>query len=496
MPSNNHNSPLPLSERVARAGRWLGPLLAVAVWLLTEDASSLSENGRATAAIASWVAIWWMTEAIPLPATALLPAVALPLTGAVAPKAALAPYASDIIFLFMGGFIIGLAIQRWNLHTRIGLRIVRAVGTAPERLVAGFMLASALLSMWISNTASAMMMLPVGLSVSQLVGARLPTETSETIQGLRHLRLNLMLGIAYGASIGGLGTLIGSPPNLVLANFVRDQWGVDISMTSWMIVGVPLMALLLPLAWFWLVRVANPMRLDLDAELKAAIDEDLGHPHPMGRGEKAALAVFICTALSWVARPWLSQWLGLPGLTDAVIAMTGALALFVIPVDASRRLFAMDWDSAKTLPWGILLLFGGGLSLAHAIQLNEVDAWLATGFQHLQGANEWWVLLGATFLIIVLTELTSNTAVANTFIPVLAAVAAGMALSPMPLLFAATLAASCAFMLPVATPPNAIVYGSGYVKIGEMIRAGVMLNLMAIGLIVMLVSALRAVLPG
>ncbi|GAA6140194.1 DASS family sodium-coupled anion symporter [Hydrogenophaga sp. 5NK40-0174] len=497
MPDIDDRPPsMALTDRVAQVGRWVGPLGAITVWWLTSDTDALSQGGRLTAAIAVWVALWWMTEAIPLPVTALLPAIALPLSGATDARSALSPYASEIIFLFMGGFIIGLSIQRWNLHTRIGLRIVRAVGTAPTRLVAGFMLASALLSMWISNTASAMMMLPVGLSVSQLVGSRLPSDAPESLTGLRHLRLNLMLGIAYGASIGGLGTLIGSPPNLVLANFARDQWGLDISMTDWMAVGIPAMLVLLPVAWLWLVRFAYPMHLNLDAQLKAAIDEDLSHPHPMGRGERIALAVFIGTALAWVARPWLSQWLGLPGLTDSVIAMTGALLLFVVPVDTSRRLFAMDWDSAKALPWGILLLFGGGLSLAHAIQLNGVDAWLASTFHQLRGVNDLWVLLGATLFIIVLTELTSNTAVTNTFIPVLAAVAAGLGLAPLPLLFSATLAASCAFMLPVATPPNAIVYGSGHVQIGEMVRAGAMLNLLATLVIVALVSALGGMLPG
>jgi sodium-dependent dicarboxylate transporter 2/3/5 len=477
-------------DRIASAGLIGGPLLAALCWWLLPQSEALTPAGRSTAALGVWMAVWWMTEAIPLPATALLPVVAFPLAGVQTTSQTLQPYASDIIFLFMGGFIIGLAMQRWGLHTRIGLAIVRRVGTSPVRLVGGFMAATALLSMWISNTAAAMMMLPVGLSVIQLVRERVDAATPGTARALDHFGVCLMLGLAYGASIGGLGTLIGSPPNLILASFARNELGIDISMLGWMALGLPLVALLLPLTWLWLVRVAFPLRLVIDEATQQQIRADLAHQSPMGRGERWVLLVFVLTALGWVMRLPLSRWLELPQLSDATIAMTGALLLFVLPVDRARRVYVMDWDTALKLPWGILLLFGGGLSLAGAISTNGVDAWLASGFMALAGMPALWMLLAVTTLVIFMTELTSNTAVANTLIPVISAVAIGLGLAPLPLLMAVALAASCAFMLPVATPPNAIVYSSGQVSIAQMMRAGFALNLLAIGVIALLVHTL------
>ncbi|MDV7390998.1 SLC13 family permease, partial [Arthrospira platensis SPKY1] len=259
-------------------------LALLSYWALPEH-DALSHAGRLTAAIGLWMAVWWMTEAVPLPATALLPVVLFPLSGIQDSAQTLRPYASDIIFLFMGGFIIGLGMQRWHLHTRIGLAIVRRVGTSPVRLVAGFMAATALLSMWISNTAAAMMMLPVGLSVITLIEQRLGASDAASGQSRRHFATCLMLGIAYGASIGGLGTLIGSPPNLILASFAREQLGLEITMLGWMALGVPLVVLLLPLAWLWLVRVAFPVHLHITEAVQARIREDLSQRQPMGRGE-------------------------------------------------------------------------------------------------------------------------------------------------------------------------------------------------------------------
>jgi solute carrier family 13 (sodium-dependent dicarboxylate transporter), member 2/3/5 len=477
----------PWSRHIAQIGLFAGPLLALlCVWLLPVD-GALTPAGRTTAAIGLWMAVWWMTEAIPLPATALLPVVAFPLAGVQTAAQTLQPYASDIIFLFMGGFIIGLAMQRWGLHTRIGLAIVRRVGTSPVRLVGGFMAATALLSMWISNTAAAMMMLPVAMSVVQLVQQRMDHPPPATALALERWGVSLMLGLAYGASIGGLGTLIGSPPNLILASFARTQLGIDISMLDWMLLGVPLVALLLPLTWLWLVRVAFPLRLVIDETTQQQIREDLARQTPMTHGERLVLIVFVLTALGWLLRLPLSRWLDLPQLSDATIAMAGALLLFVLPVDRDKRQYVMDWDTAARLPWGILLLFGGGLSLAGAISHNGVDAWLASGFMALAGIPPLAMLLAVTSLVIFLTELTSNTAVANTLIPVLSAVAVGLGLAPLPLLMAVALAASCAFMLPVATPPNAIVYGSGMVSIAQMMRAGLALNLLAIAVISLLI---------
>lgn len=479
------DTPSPHARRWALIGLLSGPLLALLAWsTLPVGEGSLTSQGRLTVAFGLWMAAWWMTEAVPLPVTALLPVPLFPLSGVLDTAQTLRPFASDIIFLFMGGFIIGLGMQRWGLHTRLGLAIVRAIGTSPTRLVAGFMAGTALLSLWISNTAAAMMMLPVGLSVMQLLQQRLPDDEAHRL-GLQRLGTCLMLGIAYGASIGGLGTLIGSPPNLILASYARDRLGLEISMLDWMIVGLPVVALLLPLTWLWLVRVAFPLRLQVDATTRDALARDLRQRRPFTRGEAMVLAVFLLTATGWVLRLPLSQALNLPQLSDALIAMIGALSLFVLPVDLGRRVFAMDWDTAQRLPWGILLLFGGGLCLATAVAAHGVDAWLASGFDGLRGAPLLAVLLAVTTLVIFMTELTSNTAVANTLIPVLAAVAVGLGLPPLPLLMAVALAASCAFMLPVATPPNAIVYGSGLVRMTDMVRAGLGLNLLATLVIVM-----------
>lgn len=474
---------LPVRDRIAWAGLFAGPLLALLAyaWLPSAEAGGLTPAGRATAAIGLWMALWWMTEAVPLPVTALLPPILLPLTGALPMPQALRPYASDIVFLFMGGFMIGLAMQRWGLHTRLALGIVRAVGIAPARLVAGFMLATAFLSLWISNTAATVMLLPVGISVVELLRRQLPEAGQD--DALANLGTALMLGIAYSASIGGLGTLIGSPPNLILANYARSELGQDISMLAWMKIGLPLVALMLPLLWLYLTRVLYPIRLSLPDSTRAALRAELDRLGPMQRGERVVLGVFVATALGWVFRPQLVAWTGLDALSDTGIALIGALALFLLPVDWRRREFALDWHTANKLPWGILLLFGGGLSLAAAISSNGVDAWLASGFAGLSGVKALWVLLAAATLVIFLTELSSNTAVANTFIPILAAAAIGLGIEPMPVLFAAALSASCAFMLPVATPPNAIVFSSGMVNIGQMIRAGFGLNLMAIVLI-------------
>lgn len=482
--------------RVSLMGLVAGPaLFLLCLWLLPQG-EALSPAGRITTGLGVWMAVWWMTEAIPLPATALLPVVAFPLTGVQSTAQTLQPYASDIIFLFMGGFIIGLGMQRWGLHTRLGLSIVRMVGTSPARLVAGFMAATAFMSMWISNTAAAMMMLPVGLSVIQLLQDRTPLSDQTAQVGLRHFGTCLLLGIAYGASIGGLGTLIGSPPNLILASFARDQLGMEITMLGWMALGLPLVLVLLPLTWLWLVKVAFPIRLKVDASTRETLLTDLSSRTPMSRGEIIVLGVFGLTAAGWMLRLPLSQWLDLPQLTDAAIAMTGALLLFVLPVDIRQRTFAMNWETAVKLPWGILLLFGGGLSLASAISTHGVDAWLASGFSGLAGVPMFWVLLAVTTLVIFLTELTSNTAVANTLMPVMAAAAVGLGVEPLPLLMAVALAASCAFMLPVATPPNAIIYGSGRLAMTDMMKAGFALNLFSLLVIATLVHWLGSTLGG
>jgi len=471
---------------VSRFGLWLGPLLAVAAFLLlpgTEDDAigGLSPAGRVTAALAVWMATWWLTEALPLAATAFLPVVVLPIAEVSTLAVAAAPYANPLIFLFLGGFLIGLAIQRFDLHRRMALHVLLAVGTSPRRLIGGFMLASAALSMWISNTATAIMMLPIGASVLHLLHKRDEADRSPACRsaGRDPFATALVLGIAYACSIGGIGTLIGTPPNLILAAFLRNQYGIELSMVQWLTVGLPLVAILLPLTWFYLTRVAfrvsdTPLPYGRDV-----IRSELDALGPMGRGERVVGIVFLATAAAWILRPQIAAWTGLTGLSDATIAMVAALALFIVPVTRSPRRAAMDWDTAKQLPWDILILFGGGLSLAGAIAATGVDAFIGSGFSQFAGLGTWWLLLVVAGGVILLTEITSNTAVTTTLMPVLAATAIAIGVPPGLLLTAAAMAASCAFMLPVATPPNAVVFSSGFVSVAQMARAGLWLNVAA-----------------
>jgi sodium-dependent dicarboxylate transporter 2/3/5 len=415
--------------------------------------------------------IWWITEAIPIPATSLIPLAAFPLLGIRSSPDTAANYADHNIFLFMGGFIIALGMEKWGLHKRIAMRVIGLLGTGMRTVVLGFMIASAVLSMWISNTATAMMMLPIAMAV---------LSKFENREGADRLGVALMLGIAYAASVGGVGTLIGTPPNIVLAG------QVDIDFAKWMQVGVPLVVVFVPLIWFYLVRIASPVpkgggALDLKQEIAA-----LG---PMNRGEWIVLSVFALTALSWILRrPVLS--LVVPEIADATIAMTGALLLFVIPVDWGKKEFAMDFRQALKLPWGILLLFGGGFALADAMEASGLSGWLGTQLEVLKVLPTPLVVLLICAFMAALTELTSNTATTITMLPILAATSKAMGIEPLQLMIPATMAASCAFMLPVATPPNAIVYASGRVKLSKMFTTGIWMNLMGIVLVTIVACTL------
>ncbi|WP_420429037.1 SLC13 family permease [Algiphilus sp.] len=461
-----------------RIGLVLGPVLALLVYGVIPDAAGggLDHAGRATAAVGVLMATWWLCETLPLPATALLPLGLFPLLGISDSGAAAAPYASDIIFLFMGGFLLGLAMERWGLHRRVALHIVRAVGTGPRRLVAGFMLAAAGLSMWISNTAATIILLPVALSVIAMLTTS--EQDGPDDPAVASFATCLLLAIAYAASIGGVGTLIGSPPNLVAAGYLERELGCSIGMLDWMRFGIPLVLVFLPIAWAYLTWWAFPLRLRSLGAGAQQIDDAIAQLGPMRRGETIVSVVFTCTALAWMLRPQIAALPGLGLLTDPAIAILGALALFLIPVE--RGVPVMDWQTALRLPWGVLLLFGGGLSLAAAIGSHEVDRFIASGIGQLGALPTMALLLVVVTLVKVATELTSNTAIATTFVPVLAAVAVGMGAPPEMLIIAVAMSASYAFIMPVATPPNAIVFGTGRVSIAQMARAGVGLNLLAI----------------
>ena len=485
-----------------------GPLLALVVYSLLPstyqngagEAAEFTHAGRATTGVAVWMAVWWMTEAIPIYATSLLPLAILPLFGAFTIRETAAPYAHELIYLFMGGFLIALSMERWGLHRRFAFGALRLVGTKPHRVVFGFMAATAFMSMWVSNTATTIMMLPIALSVIDLVlrqaGGKTIDETETFSEGEGHnFALCLLLGIAYAASIGGIGTLIGTPPNLFLASYIETHLGREISFVRWMGVGLPLVIVFLPIVWVLITRVLYPIRVGSIEGGSTLIRDGYRKLGPMKRGEWTTLAVFLVAAASWILRPLLrkisvSGVHPFEGLSDPGIAMIAALALFVIPIDARKRVFAMDWQTAIKLPWGILVLFGGGLSLAAAISANGVGEFIGNQVAVLGVLPGVVLVLVVTAMMIFLTELTSNTATAATLIPILAAIAPGLGLSPYALIVPAAIAASCAFMLPVATPPNAIVFGSGYVRINQMARAGLWLNIIGIVLVTILTYAI------
>ncbi|HAY35955.1 MAG: DASS family sodium-coupled anion symporter [Rhodothermales bacterium] len=455
-----------------RVGLWLGPILFV-LFLIGPPAEGLSELAWYSAGIGLWMATWWMTEAVPIPVTSMLPLVLFPILGIASIRDAAMPYANPLIYLFMGGFILALGMEKCGLHRRIALNVLRRVGTRPSSIIGGFMLAGALLSMWVTNTATTMMMLPIALSIVALAKDKLTQEQMEQFGPA------LMLSIAYACTIGGLGTLIGTIPNALVAGFMEETYGIEIGFVQWMKVGVPLVAVGLPLTYLLLTRfVFNFGKRPIEG-MKELIQKELSESGPPSRDERAVAIVFLMVVFLWLTRPLLSGLI--PGLSDTGIAVLGAMLLFVVPSQRQdgpwSEHFLMDWNTAKKLPWGILVLFGGGLSLASAINSTGLAVWMGTW---ISGISVWpviFIIVAITVLVIFLTELTSNTATTAAFLPVMASVAIGIGQNPLLLTIPATLAASAAFMLPVATPPNAIVYGSGLVSIPQMARTGIWLNL-------------------
>jgi sodium-dependent dicarboxylate transporter 2/3/5 len=479
-PQKNNN---PRSYKPAqRIGLILGPLLFL-LTLLFFSPQGLTPEAQAILASTLWIAIWWITEAIPIPATALLPIILFPLTGGLDIGPTTASYGDDTIFLFMGGFMIALAMEKWNLHKRIALSIISIIGTSTQRIVLGFMVATGFLSMWISNTATAMMMVPIGLAIIYKVSDALKDDKSiDTTPRNFSFGKALMLGIAYSASAGGVGTLIGTPPNAVLAGVVEKLYGVNISFAQWMLIGVPIAWTFIFIVWFYLVKIAYPMKVkNLPGGKKVIQDEKkaLGVP---SFEEKAVLAVFVFAGFSWISRSFLlSQWI--PAINDAIIAMIAAIILFIIPSRTKQGENVLDWDTAKKLPWGILLLFGGGLAIAAGFVETGLAKWIGQQLTILDGIGLYVILIVVVALVIFLTEITSNTATSTMMYPIMASLALALGVHPYALIVGAGIAASCAFMLPVATPPNAVVFGSGYLRIPDMAKTGFWLNIIGVILI-------------
>ncbi len=478
-----------------RPAQWAGMFGGAAVFfiilLLIPAPEGVPDAAWRTAAVAALMAIWWMTEAIPIPATSLVPLVLFPALGILEMSDAAAPYANELIFLFMGGFFIAFALERWELHRRIALAIVAAVGTGPRTLILGFMLATAFLSMWISNTAATAMMLPIGLALGEMFR---PEGQAGSRQPYR-FGIALMLGTAYAANIGGSMTLIGTPPNAVMAGAANEMLDIQVGFGQWMLVGIPTAAIMLPLTWLLLVQVLHPPG-ELSGNAAALLAEERQTLGPMSQGEKTVAVVFSLTAFAWIFRTEKPlNGLTIPGIetfapyvTDGTIAIAGALVLFLLPVDRKRGVFALDWKTARRIPWGVLILFGGGLSLARAMDQSGLAEWIGGAVAAMGVVPAVLVIAGAAALFIFLTEITSNTATATMAMPIMAGVAVGIGFAPLTLMITAALSAAMAFMLPVATPPNAIVFGSGYLTIPQMVKAGVWMNLLAVGVVTLMVS--------
>ncbi len=484
---------MPSTPRAPRSPlRWVGlvagPTLALAAWAWLPASYVGVEGvevpftpaGRLALALMLWMGTWWLTEAVDVAVTALLPLVFLPLTGARTLQEVAAPYAHPLIFLFAGGFLMALSMQRWGLDRRIALLTLRVVGTRPASLVGGFMLATAVLSACVSNTATTAMMLPIALSILHLVvgeGAAAASGRPEH----RRLATCLMLAIAYAASIGGLATLIGSPTNGIFAGNADEHFGDSIGFLEWLGVGLPVAAVMLPATWWYLTRVAFRVGREPIEGSAETVRASLAGMGPVRAGEWTTLAVFLLAALGWMTRPLLERLV--PGLSDAGIAVAAGLALFALPVGPGRAGFALDWPILRKLPVGILVLFGGGLSLALTVHATGVADFLGSRAAATGELPPLATVLAITAAMIFLTELTSNTATAATMLPILASLAPALGLHPYELMVPATLGASCAFMMPVATPPNAIVFSSGYVTVPQMCRAGFALNLVAIAVV-------------
>jgi len=467
--------------RRKKIGLLAGPLFFLLCLAFLPVSESFSLPMRNALASTGWIAIWWLTEAVPIPATSMLPLLLFPLTGVMEFRDTAVGYADSIVFLFLGGFIIAAAMQRWNLHRRIALTIVKAMGPKPTRLIFGFMLATGFLSMWISNTATSMMLMPVGLAVI-LQLARIIKEQNLEIEveaGKFAFGTALMLGIAYSASIGGMGTLIGTPPNAIFASVAESSLETDISFLDWIIFGFPLAMVFIIVAWFYLVKY---FKLDKIKELVAdasIIENEIKQLGPMKAEEKKVLAVFSLVALGWITRGLIFEEL-LPALNDSMIAIAGALILFILPSDFNRGTFILDWDSAVKIPWGILILFGGGIAIAGSFEESGLTEWLGQQLAILQDTPPLLVIFGIFALVVFLSNITSNTGTVSMILPVMIAMAGAMAVHPLGFMIVATSAASFAFILPVATPPNAVIFSSGYVPIEKMARVGLGITLITI----------------
>ena len=471
-----------LLQKTKLIGLALGPISFCLIFF-TATPGILSEKSIVVLALGTWMVIWWATEAMPIPVSALLPMVFFPLLGVSTVREASAPYGDPVIFLFMGGFILALGLERHKLHQRIALSLIRLTGTSGNGIILGFMLSTALISMWISNTATAIMMLPIAASVTSL----LATETGKGDDPrFKKFATGLMLAIAYAASIGGMATIIGTPPNVVMVGFMKRFYDLDVSFTRWMMVGIPLMIMALAACYFIITRVLFRNHLPSIEGSKQLIHRKLKDLGDLSKEEKMVLGVFSVTCFFWIFRQNLNILIGKNLLDDTTIAMAGGMLMFLLPLNVKEHKFLLDWSDMKELPWGILLLFGGGLCLADGMEKSGLVQIVGNYFSKQQGINPSVLIFSLTAISMGLTELMSNVALVTIFVPVVFGVADGFHINPIWLAMPVTYAASCAFMMPISTPPNAVLFASGYIKMKDMIKTGILLNLCCLVIITLL----------
>ncbi|MCM8570909.1 SLC13 family permease [Gramella jeungdoensis] len=469
-----------MNQNIKRLVLLLGPMIFVILQILGKP-SSMSHEAFDVLCVTIWMALWWVFEAIPIAVTAILPIILFPLTGAVDIETTTAAFGHKYVFLYLGGFILAVAIEKWDLHKRIALTIINIIGTNIRLIILGFMVATAFLSMWISNTATTVMMLPIGTAIiSQLQDNPDTVEDENKIFGKA-----LMLAIAYSASIGGVATLIGTPPNLVLAGIVQELYGIEISFLKWLMLGLPVSVALLFLCWKYLTVKAFNFQQSKFPGGKEEIQRLLKQLGKLNKQEKRVLLVFILTAFCWISRSFLIQPF-LPFIDDTIIAMAAAVVLFIIP-SGKPKTKLISWEEAVKIPWGIIILFGGGMALAKGFSDSGLAVWIGEQLANLENLPLFLLVVVLIAAVNFLTEVTSNLATTAMLLPILAPMAIALDLHPYFLMVGATLAASCAFMLPVATPPNAVVFGSGHLHIPDMIRTGIWMNIVSIIIISLVV---------
>lgn len=454
-----------------------GPLLCLL--LMTLPIELISTSIDKVLAVAAWMIVWWITEAVSISVTALIPLALFPLLGISDIKEVASNYANPIVYLFFGGFVIALALEKVQLHKRIALSILKLTGTNANGIILGFMIATALMSMWISNTASTVVMLPIAVSVIQL----LINDADGFTKNDRNFALSIMLGIAFSANIGGMSTLIGTPPNSVMLAFLNETYQIDIGFFQWMKMGVPFAIILLAITFLCITRLFFPNHLGRIGGSAAIIEQELDKLGPMRKGEKVVLAIFLCTALAWMLRSYLNGLFPDITLTDTTISVVAALAMFIIPLDFRSGQFPLVWNDTARLPWGILILFGGGLALASGLAQSGFIDMIGEYISNQKDWSMWVVTAVLIFLMLFMTELMSNVALVTILVPLVVGISIGMDVPILQMVIPVTLASSCAFMLPMATPPNAIVFASGHVRVDQMARIGIVLNLIGVGLL-------------